>query len=127
MKIYKGTSVDWRGRSAKYRAYQAARSRCTNPNVRNYNRYGGRGILFKFASFDEFFDHIGPRPSASHSLDRRNNNGHYEKGNVWWATSSEQAYNREKHFRIKPRSDLVAHTPGNPLFVRGKVSSIYYD
>ncbi len=100
----------------EYRAYQAAKSRCQNPNVRNYNRYGGRGILFKFTSFEQFYAHLGPRPSDKHSLDRINNQGHYEEGNVYWATSSQQAYNRSKVFRVTPRKDTTSGCPGVTRF-----------
>lgn len=80
--------------TAEYRAYAAAKSRCTNPKVKNFKHYGGRGIQFNFTSFMDFYSHIGPRPSTKHSLDRIENNGHYEIGNVRWATDDEQVRNR---------------------------------
>jgi hypothetical protein len=79
---------------AEYRAYHAAFERCTNENHPNYCRYGGRGIEFRFKSFEEFIVHIGHRPSVEHSLDRINNNGNYEAGNVRWTTADVQRANR---------------------------------
>jgi hypothetical protein len=81
----------------EYDAWQAMKQRCSNPRLRTWKDYGGRGIRVCDewrASFFAFFDHIGPRPSSKHSVDRIDVNGHYEPGNVRWATPLEQARNR---------------------------------
>jgi hypothetical protein len=39
-------------------------------------------------------DDVGPRPDGM-QLDRINNDGHYEPGNVRWATALTQVNNRE--------------------------------
>ena len=76
-------------------------NRCNNDKNVSYADYGGRGIKVKFTSFEEFFAHVGPRPSPQHSIDRYpDNNGHYEAGNVRWATAKQQANNRRT---AKPR------------------------
>lgn len=70
--------------------------RCYNIKDGDYLRYGGRGITVCDRwrnSFLEFISDIGKRPSAKHSLDRINNDGNYEPGNVRWATRLEQARN----------------------------------
>jgi hypothetical protein len=59
-----------------------------------YRHYGARGIEFRFADFASFIEVIGPRPSADYSLDRIDNDGHYEPGNVKWSTRHEQVHNR---------------------------------
>lgn len=83
--------------SPEYRAWANAKDRCFNPNTRNYASYGGRGITMcdEWAySFAAFLAAIGPRPSPQHSLDRYpNNDGHYEPGNVRWATRAQQGRN----------------------------------
>lgn len=76
------------------RAYHAARNRCTNPKNEKYADYGGRGIGFLFTSFEQFYAELGPKPSREHSLDRKNNEGHYAPGNVRWATRKEQRSNQ---------------------------------
>lgn len=86
----------------EYCTYQSAKKRCTNPNDPSYHNYGGRGIEFKFKTFSEFFEAIGPRPSSNHSLDRKDNDGHYELDNVQWTTKLEQSLNRRtnRHLSI---------------------------
>ena len=78
---------------AEYQAYMRAKGRCTNPSYSNYADYGGRGIEFKFESFGEFIQHLGPRPDGL-SLDRIDNDGDYEAGNVRWATFEQQCASR---------------------------------
>lgn len=77
----------------------SAIQRCHNPRRHDYARYGGRGILVcdewrSDGGLRRFLAHIGPRPSPAHSLDRIDSNGHYEPGNVRWATRKEQNDNR---------------------------------
>jgi len=77
-------------------AFHQAKHRCTNPNAPAWKNYGGRGIQFRFESFEKFFEEIGERPTSAHSLDRKDNDGHYEPGNVRWATKCEQNQNQRK-------------------------------
>lgn len=87
--------------SKELRIYYDMRNRCLNPNNTGYFRYGGRGIEFRIRSFKEFLDLMGRRPSPQHSVDRIDNNGHYEAGNLRWATAKEQANNRRPRSTIK--------------------------
>ncbi len=79
----------------EYHSYQSAKDRCTNPNNMHYADYGGRGIEFRFKDFIEFLAAIGSKPISTKriSVDRIDNNGHYEKGNIYWATQQEQMRN----------------------------------
>lgn len=81
----------------EYQAYIHSRQRCNNPKNRNYPNYGGRGIEFRFESYQKFLEHLGRRPSPKHSLDRIDVNGHYEEGNVRWASSTTQARNKRNN------------------------------
>lgn len=80
--------------SPEYRAYMNARSRVRSKVPSTWRNYGGRGIEFKFDSFEQWFRELGPQPSPKHSVERMNNDGHYEPGNVKWATKREQSLNR---------------------------------
>lgn len=88
-------------KAPELQSFFGAKDRCNNPNATSYKNYGGRGIKFKFDSFEQFFAELGPRPVAYtrrgkriyYSVDRINNDGHYEPGNVRWATMSQQMKN----------------------------------
>ncbi len=79
--------------SAEYRSYQHAKARCENPNETEYHRYGGRGIEFRFNSFEEFFAEVGRKPTPRLVIDRIDNDGHYEKGNLRWVTYRQSMQN----------------------------------
>lgn len=83
----------------------AVRQRCTNPNSIGFSNYGGRGINFKFVSVRSFAewvaDNLGLKPSLEHSIDRIDNNGNYEPGNLRWATKTEQARNKRVYKRTE--------------------------
>jgi hypothetical protein len=82
-----------------YQVVDNAYTRCYNPKSKKYARYGGRGIQVKFASKVEFADYIQELPgwSPEMSLDRIDNDGNYEKGNLRWATQQQQIVNRGIH------------------------------
>lgn len=94
--------------SPEYKAYRGAQKRCRSRSAKGYDRYGGRGILFNFDSFVEFLSCVGLRPSKDHSLDRINVNGHYEPGNVRWATSYVQQHNKRTTIYVEHDSEIVA-------------------
>ena len=87
-----------RGRgNAEYKAWQAMIRRCIDPRYKNFASYGGRGINVCEAwrhDFVGFYEHVGPRPTPKHSLDRIDVDKGYEPGNVRWATRIEQENNK---------------------------------
>lgn len=77
------------------------RWRCNpiNATLFAYKNYAGRGIRVcarwnAATGFAAFASDVGPRPSPRHQLDRIENDGNYEPGNVKWSTKREQALNR---------------------------------
>jgi hypothetical protein len=84
--------------------YQQMKQRCLNPKCLSWPDYGGRGITISPCwlgedGFDNFVRDVGKRPSRKHSLDRINNDGNYEPGNVRWATAKTQNKNRRRSLR----------------------------
>lgn len=107
---------------SEYNAYMAAKQRCTNPKNPMWKWYGGRGIEFRFTSFQEFLDHIGPKPKGL-TLDRKDNEGHYEVGNVHWITMAQQSKNKRRSNQfLKQRS--ISYPAGFPYVWARKSSGM---
>jgi hypothetical protein len=82
--------------TAEYTAWAHMLGRCYRPTDEHYDRYGGRGITVceRWHSFENFYADMGPKPSPLHEIDRIDNDGNYEPGNVRWATKQQQSRNR---------------------------------
>lgn len=81
-----------------YATWRGMIDRCENQNCHAFHRYGGRGITVYppwRTDFEKFCLYVGERPGSGYSLDRINNDGNYEPGNVRWADKITQANNRD--------------------------------
>lgn len=84
----------------EYRTWKAMIERCEDAKSPHYLNYGARGVRIApewrgLDGFARFLEHVGPRPSDKHSIDRFPVfNGNYEPGNVRWATAAEQNRNK---------------------------------
>jgi hypothetical protein len=91
-------------RTAEYDTWGAIKSRCHNPASKQFSDYGGRGIAVCdrwLDSFANFYADMGARPSAKHTIERRDNDRGYSPENCYWATRPEQLRNTRRNVRLE--------------------------
>jgi hypothetical protein len=104
-------------RTHLYRIWRGIIERTQNKKSKDYPRWGGKGVklypkwITNYYSFrryiarlphcpteiDDFIDGI---KKLSRSIDRIDNSGHYEPGNIRWATPKRQQRNRTDNVKI---------------------------
>jgi hypothetical protein len=84
--------------SRVYTIWKGMHQRCNNPRSGAYSDYGGRGIRVckEWHRFENFLADMG-HPPPRLTLERKDNDGHYEPGNCTWATYSDQLSNRRNN------------------------------
>lgn len=76
--------------------YDNIKHRCESPKNKQYKDYGGRGIQCRFTR-EEFIDYVLNKLSVDPrglDIDRINNNGNYEPGNIRFVTHKKNMQNR---------------------------------
>ena len=120
-------------RSAEFSIWADMIARCSTLTNRSYARYGGRGITVCaqwLDSFEQFYADMGPRPSPRHSIDRIENDGHYESTNCRWATAQTQRVNQRRtvllthHGVSGTLKDLARHVGLRYSAVRQRVTTM---
>lgn len=87
--------------SKTFRSWAEMKTRCQNVNRERFKHHGGRGIKVceRWQKFENFYADMGERPPGK-TLDRIDNDGHYEPANCRWATPAEQARNTRRTVKI---------------------------
>ena len=93
------TQIEMHGlcKTSEYRTWANMKSRCSNPRLKDYQSYGGRGIAVCDRwqnSFAVFYEDMGPKPFKKAQIDRINNDGNYEPGNCRWVSCVKNNHNK---------------------------------
>ena len=95
--------------------FYSMQQRCRNPDSDVFHHYGGRGIQLRFPDAAAFVAWVMlelPHPSYKGvSIDRIDNNGHYEPGNLRLATQLRQTSNtrRNRHYEYRGLQLCASH------------------
>jgi hypothetical protein len=106
-----------------YKIWDAIKQRCGNKKTIHYKDYGGRGISMCSEwsnNFIDFYNYVTSLPGYDENLigirfnqltiDRISNNIGYEKGNLRWATRSEQSRNNRSNIFIDYKGERMCLT-----------------
>jgi hypothetical protein len=79
-----------------YLSWMSMKTRCLNPNSPDFKDYMGRGITLceEWEKFEAFWSDMEATWFPDSSIDRIDNDAHYNKANCRWATEKEQQNNR---------------------------------
>jgi hypothetical protein len=96
--------------SPEYQTWGNMINRCHSKRNKSYPRYGGSGVTVCDEwrkNFKLFYDHVGPRPTPDHSIDRIDSSKGYCPGNVKWSTIVDQNRNRRNVHRVLHNGQMV--------------------
>lgn len=96
-----------------YSLWHSMRGRCNTPSVTFYRHYGGRGISVCprwMESFENFITDVGLPPGKGYDLDRIDNDGNYEPGNIRWISHKKNTQNTRTNRPVTIEIDGVKIT-----------------
>lgn len=90
-----------KSRTRIYRIWANMISRCDNPNVPCYARYGGAGVSYdpRWRVFANFYEDMGSSYLDELTLDRVDNKHGYNKHNCRWVSQTVQQNNKSTNVR----------------------------
>ena len=105
----KATRTHGASKTPEYNVWCHMHARCSNPSDAAYKNYGARGInvCLRWNRFENFILDMGERPTAKHTLERKENDGDYMPENCEWATRYVQSNNRRNNIVHEVDGELL--------------------
>lgn len=94
-----------------YAVWRAMLARCQSPKHPAWHNYGGRGITVcpRWATFEKFWEDMGPTYRPGLTIDRVDNGAGYAPGNCRWATRKQQSRNQRRNVYLDtPQGRMTA-------------------
>lgn len=128
-----------KSKSRIYKIWKKMNDRCNNPNNKDYDKYGGRGVKicvewtgehgaenFINWAYSTGYDENAEKGECT--LDRINVNGNYDPDNCRWANMEEQSYNRRNTIRIDIYGKLLTIKEISDIYgiPKGKIRQRYF-
>lgn len=90
-----GHTCNEKGYTPEYTAWLQMKQRCVGKYLSK-----GISVSLRWGKFNNFLADMGNKPSAAHSLDRKDNAKGYTRNNCRWATAKQQARNKSNNRRV---------------------------
>jgi hypothetical protein len=111
-----------------YNRAKSQQSRCNNPDDTAYPNYGGRGIKCQWTDISEHVKalelEVGLPPSPEMEIDRIDNDGNYELGNLHWVTPKENLYNSRNVSILKAKGEIPKEGRKKPAQTRNILNGL---
>lgn len=111
-----------------YKYWLSIKRRCYRSRESSYKNYGGRGIKMHeswvkdFLTFNTYVAQLADYGTEGYSLDRIDNDGDYEPGNVRWVNRLTQSNNKRTNRYIEFHGEIHTATEwGRILNISGEV------
>jgi hypothetical protein len=112
-------------KTGTYRSYHAMLNRCYNPNYKNFQYWGGDGVIVCdrwICSFENFLEDMGIRPQDT-TLNRVEGSKVYCKENCRWDSKGVQAYDQRMYKNNKTGVTGVYRTKSGKYVARINVKN----
>lgn len=105
--VTRRSTIHGLSKTPEYRSWASMHARCYNPESNRYHRYGARGVVVceRWHTFENFLKDMGNRPTGT-TLDRKDNDGNYEKSNCRWSGRRTQARNTRTNVTFRYNDEM---------------------